>query len=174
MGDDAALKAILMLLHQEGITIVPTSALLPDHQLPEAFDNDKDGGDIDEFISQAIQVHATLGQFDIGQALIMQDSRILSIEGAEGTDAMIERTQPFIDKNRPYRIFLKASKSGQSRLLDPPVIGADTIGLCAKARINIMAIEAHHCLLALPRDEISALCRSHGIRLISITMPEQG
>ena len=174
VGDDAALKAIFMLLHQEGISIVPTSALLPDHQLPDVFDNDENGSDIDELISHAVRVHAHLGQFDIGQALIMQDSRILSIEGAEGTDAMIERTQPFIDQNRPYRLFLKASKSGQSRLLDPPVIGADTIRLCAKAGINIIAIEAHHCLLALPKDEISALCRSQGIRLISVTMPEQG
>ena len=174
VGDDAALKAILALLHQEGISIMPTSALLPDHQLPKGFDNDEAGDDLQSLVEQAAKIHSQLGQFDIGQALIMQDSRVLSIEGAEGTDAMIERTSPYIDANRPHRLFLKASKSGQSRLLDPPVIGADTITLCAQAGINIIAIEAHHCLLAQPRDEISQLCREHGIRLISVTLPELG
>jgi len=172
LGDDAALKAILALLNQEGIQLVPTSMFLPDHQVPEGFDNEAHQNDVDHIISNAIEAHTTFGQLDIGQALILQDSRILSIEGAEGTDALIERTAPFIDTAMENRLFFKAAKSGQNKLLDPPVIGDMTIKQCAKAGINIIAIEAEHCLLALPKDEIDALCKSLGIRLISVKMPE--
>ena len=172
LGDDAALKAVLAYLNQEGIEVLPTSVCLPDHQLPAGFDNASDKGDISETINHAITLHSTLGQFDIGQALIIQDKRVLSIEGAEGTDAMIERTVPFIDKDSAHRLFFKAAKSGQNKLLDPPVIGEETIKLCAKAGINIVAIEAHHCLLSRPKDEIDSICQSHGIRLVSVTMPE--
>lgn len=172
LGDDAALRAILALLHQEGIEIVPTSSCLPDHQLPAGFDSAPDNGDIKALLDHAIEIHSTLGNFDIGQALIMQDARVLSVEGAEGTDAMIERTAPLIDKNRQDRLFFKAAKSSQNKLLDPPVIGEETVLRCAKAHINIIAIEAGHCLLASPKDDMSALCRSHGIRLISVTMPD--
>ena len=173
LGDDAALKAILGLLHQQGIQIVPASLLLPDHQLTKGFDNKATDDDLRTVITKATEIHTTFGQFDIGQALILQDSRVLSVEGAEGTDAMIERTAPFIDKNRAYRLFFKAAKLSQNKLLDPPVIGENTIQLCAKAGVNIIAIEAEHCLLAQPQDKMSALCLSHGIRLVSVTMPEK-
>ena len=172
LGDDAALKAILALLHQEGIEIVPTSICLPDHQLPTEFDNRPDMGDIKALLNHAIALHTSIGHFDIGQALIIQDSRVLSIEGAEGTDALINRTAPLIDKNRQHRLFFKAAKSGQNKLLDPPVIGDETIKLCAKAGINLIAIEAGHCLLTHTKDEINALCNAHNIRLVSVTMPD--
>ena len=100
MGDDAALKAILAfctkVIHKYCANILISCR---ESSIAEGFDNASDRGDIMSSLKQAITFHSAIGQFDIGQALIIQDRRIF-VEGAEGTRMLlIKRTAAFIDEN---------------------------------------------------------------------------
>ena len=54
-----------------------------------------------------------LGELDVGQSVIVQQKRVLAIEGAEGTNEMIIRAAPLIDKSQPDTVFVKLAKSGR-------------------------------------------------------------
>lgn len=174
LGDDAALRAIVAVLIENGLQIIPVTKILKNHTLPEDFDGGArhDTGH-DDSLALAIELHQQLGSFDVGQAMIVQGHQVIAIEAAEGTDAMIERAGQLMGDNAACRLFLKATKSAQDKLLDPPVIGADTIMAAAQAGITHMAIEANHCLLAEPFETISDICAKHNIYLCAITMPDE-
>ena len=170
-GDDAVLSAILSLMQQSGLQVIPISSLLADHKLPANYDNNIGPAPSQAGLATAKTTHARLGDLDVGQALVAQGERIIAIEAAEGTDEMIKRTADYLMDSRDA-LFLKASKSNQNKLLDPPVFGAQTLALCISSGIRIIALEAEHCLLAIPLSELEDLCEAHQIRLISLTQDE--
>ena len=172
-GDDAALRAILGVIQQAGLQIVPLQALLPDQTLGADYDNGI-GAEISQTsLTLALKTHKRLGSLDVGQAVIVQHNRVIAIEAAEGTDAMIARSAAYLD-NSSGALFLKASKATQNKALDPPVVGLDTIDACHKAGIAGMAIEQGDCLLAAPLKEIEARCAAYGMRLISVSITTKG
>ena len=171
VGDGAVLDAILALMEQSGLQVMPTSSLLTDHKLPANYDNGVGPEPSQASLVTAKITHARLGDLDVGQALVAQDERIIAIEAAEGTDEMIKRAADYLMDSRDA-LFLKASKSNQNKLLDPPVFGAQTLALCVSSGIRIIALEAEHCLLAIPLSELEGLCEAHQIRLISLTQDE--
>ncbi len=67
-----------------------------------------------------------ISPFDVGQALALEEDWVLSIEGAEGTDALIKRTKALMRRSGAA-FLLKAPKEGQDLRLDPPVLGLDTL-----------------------------------------------
>ena len=72
------------------------------------------------------------GPFDIGQAVVVADQRVLAVEGAEGTDRMLAH---LAELRRPATsalpagdgVLVKAAKAGQDRRLDLPSIGPRTL-----------------------------------------------
>ena len=168
-GDDAALRAVLGVLQQAGITVIPLQALTSDQCLPHGYDNQIGINPSDESLTLAIKAHKRLGGLDVGQSVMVQAKRILAIEAAEGTDEMIARAASLIDPAQPA-LFFKASKSAQAKHLDTPVIGLATLQACQKAGVGVIAIEAEHCLLAAPINEIEAYCATHQLRLVSVTI----
>ena len=175
LGDDAALRAVLGTIAQAGLTVLPLQALMPEHKVPVDYDNHSQNGSGNEVQNEAltiaIKAHKRLSKLDVGQSLIAQGSRILAIEAAEGTDQMIARAKDLVLDDADA-LFFKASKTTQNKLLDPPVIGPDTIEMCYKSGITTIAIEAEHCLLAAPLAQIEALCARYDIRFMSVTIDE--
>ena len=171
-GDDAALRALLGVIQQAGLQIVPLQALLPDYTLGENYDNGIGAAISDESLTLAIKTHKRLGSIDVGQAVIVQHNRVMAIEAAEGTDAMIARSASYLD-GASGSLFFKASKATQNKALDPPVIGHDTIEACHKAGIVGIAIEAGDCIIAAPLPDIEAKCSAYGIRLVSVSLTQK-
>ncbi|MGC6518192.1 MAG: LpxI family protein [Candidatus Puniceispirillaceae bacterium] len=171
-GDDAALRAILAVMMSEGLQVIPLQSVIPDQKLPSGYDTNPHSDYPHDSLVVAKRLHIALGALDVGQSAIIQGRRVLAIEGAEGTDNMIQRSAELRDPAQ-ISLFFKASKTAQNKMLDPPVMGPDTILLCAKAGINIIAIEAEHCVLAAPMQEIEALCQAHDIRLLSVSFDEE-
>ena len=170
-GDDAALRAILQVVQQAGLRVLPVAMLVPDQKLPADYDNEVGLPLSNESLSLAIKAHKRLSPLDVGQAIFVQNKRVIAIEAAEGTDEMIKRAAGLL-MPEGIKLFFKASKVTQNKLLDPPVIGLDTIKHCIAAAVDVIAIEAEHCLLAAPLPQIEALCASHNIRLVSVTIYE--
>ena len=69
-----------------------------------------------------------LSQFDAGQGVVVAAGRVIAIEAAEGTDAMLARVADLRASGRlrfkgPAGVFVKAPKRGQDLRLDMPAIG---------------------------------------------------
>ena len=79
-------------------------------------------------IRRGLEFLRATGPFDVGQAVVIAQNRILGVEAAEGTDHMLAR---FADVRRSGRIripagtgvLVKAPKPDQDRRIDLPSIG---------------------------------------------------
>jgi hypothetical protein len=111
---------------------------------------------------------AALGTHDVGQSVIVQNGRVIAIEAAEGSDAMIARAGALLDLGGGIACLVKMRKSAQDARLDMPVIGCNTILSAVNAGLSILAIEAGSVLLADDIAVIKGLCKTHGVTLIGI------
>ena len=104
---------------------------------------------------------------DVGQTVVVQGERVVAIEAAEGTDAMISRFS-LIDRDLGAAVMIKMLKTGQDRGLDPPVIGAATISGAVNAGIGVIAIEAGGVIIA---DRIETIRQADvaGLTIIGIS-----
>jgi DUF1009 family protein len=152
-GDDAMLRGMMRWFEAQGFPILGASEVAPELLAPEGR-----LGKIappPEALSTASRGFAcldALSPFDIGQALVAFGERIVAIEGAEGTDALLERVAQLRRQGRLPRsgrggLLLKAAKLGQSLKVDLPVIGPRTIELAASAGLDGVMIEARRVLM---------------------------
>jgi DUF1009 family protein len=111
-------------------------------------------------------VRAALGPLDAGQAVAAAHGRVLAIEGAEGTDAMLQRIAARRDGiHRPRAgVLAKGPKPGQELRVDMPAIGPRTVELAADAGLAGVAVEAGS-VLVLGRDEAVAVADARGLAL---------
>lgn len=148
-GDNAALGMVREIVGKAGMTIIESDrflgALKAEAGLIAGPDPDDD---IMSRIDRGRQVLASLGSHDVGQTVVVQGERVIAIEAAEGTDAMINRSASLIDPDLGAAVMIKMLKSGQDRGLDPPVIGAETISAAITAGIAVIAIEAGGVIIA--------------------------
>ena len=98
-------------------------------------------------------VIGALGPFDVGQAVVVVNRRVVAIEAAEGTAAMLERVAAIRRSGRLHAevragVLVKAPKPGQERRLDLPAIGADTVAQAAAAGLTGVAVEAGGSIVA--------------------------
>ncbi|MDX1681222.1 MAG: UDP-2,3-diacylglucosamine diphosphatase LpxI [Akkermansiaceae bacterium] len=97
---------------------------------------------------------------DIGQSIVVRHGTVLAQEAFEGTNACIRRGGEL--GHRKDVMLVKVSKPNQDMRFDVPVVGPQTIEVCAEAGVSSIAIEADKTLL-LEKDKIEALCKEHGI-----------
>ncbi len=82
---------------------------------------------------------------DVGQGAIAAGGRVVALEGAEGTDQMIERVYALRQAGRiPKRggVLVKMAKPRQDERADLPAIGVSTVENAARAGLSGIAIEA--------------------------------
>jgi UDP-2,3-diacylglucosamine hydrolase len=95
------------------------------------------------------QAAALLGSLDIGQAVIVQQGRIVGVEGAEGTDSLIARCAPWTREGKAG-ILIKCAKPQQDTRADLPALGPETVAQAAAAGLVGIAGEAEKTLLLDP------------------------
>jgi DUF1009 family protein len=150
-GDDNLLKAIGFFLKKQGFTLIGVQDIMP-----EIIVRKKAGT---EFIGKVkpakkhlaklpyfIELAKKIGSFDIGQAIIVSNERVLSVEGVEGTDEMIKRTSKLI-KKKDYPILIKLAKPNQEERIDLPTIGLQTLENCFQSGVKGIVIEAEKTIL---------------------------
>jgi DUF1009 family protein len=174
-GDDNALRVIAAYFAEKGIEIIAPDHFLPDRKMPLGFVHNglnADPGAIcseaSEAITYGVSVLAALGTLDVGQSVIVQNGRVIAIEAAEGSDAMIARSATLLDPDGGVGCFVKMAKSTQDLRLDIPVFGVDTIRGAAMAGLSLLALEVETVLLADDLLSIQTTCAAHGITLIGI------
>lgn len=167
-GDNSALEVIRDIFAEEGMQIGDTSALLAGQRAGEgilAAGTNVDG--MGESIATGKAVLAAMAGLDVGQAVVIQGRRVIAIEAAEGTDAMLARSKALVDPDLMPAIMVKMMKPDQNPLLDPPVIGSATVVKAAEAGILCIAVEAGSVLIADPEETLAA-AEHAGVMIIGV------
>lgn len=163
-GDNGLLAALVRVLGDEGFLV---------HGAHEFMDPVSEGilgfvqpdGQALQDIAKGIEVNQTLGLLDIGQACVVQNGLVISVEAMEGTDAMLQRTkhcqQPGLGG-----ILVKQVKPNQERRADMPTIGPQTITRAYESGLRGVAFEAGGTLL-IHQEEIIRLANEQGLFLLS-------
>lgn len=146
-GDDALLTALMQFLEEQGFAIESAHAILSTLTVPEGpLTQARPGPDAMADIALGREVLTALSPFDIGQAVVVQQKKILGIEAAEGTDRLLDRVAPLLLKGEKATL-VKMAKSGQDSRADMPAIGPETVDHAHKAGLGGIAVEARAALV---------------------------
>ncbi len=166
-GDDAALRAIMALFTERGITIRAAHEiapqLLPD---PGVLGVVQPGGDLGQTLRTGWQVLAAQGAADLGQSCVILRDQVLAQEGQAGTDAML--AELVIAENG---ILFKGLKPGQDRRADMPVIGLQTVAGARRAGLGGIVIQAGG-VMVLDLAQVITACDQAGLFLSVVEAPE--
>jgi len=169
-GDDSVLRVISQFFAERGVKTLPVKMFLQGRVMPSGH---LAGPIIDYHGETSIEIGVSildkLGACDVGQSIIVQNGRVLAIEAAEGTSAMIARSADLIDAHAGPAVFVKMQKSGQDHRLDTPFVGAETIHAAVAVGINVLAIESGAVMLADDLQKLTDICNGHGMSFFGIS-----
>lgn len=164
LRDDLVLRAVAAELESEGIAVVESTLYLQEivpaagvlgRRAPEPAEWDD--------IRFGFRAAKVIGQFDIGQSVVVRMGAVLAVEGIEGTDATIRRAGQLANGDI---VVVKVCKPTQDRRFDLPAVGPETIRALADVRGKALAIEAG-CTITLDRAEMIALADAAGIAVVA-------
>jgi len=151
-GDDALLRAFIRLLESYGFRVIGAHELVGQLLAPfhARLTRVKARAALRRDIALGKQAAQLLGQLDVGQGVVVAGGRVVAIEGAEGTDAMLERVACLRHERRispKGGVLVKMMKPGQEQRADLPTIGPTTMDKVAAARLDGVAVEAGHSFI---------------------------
>lgn len=167
IGDDSLLSAVVREMEGEGFRVISPETLLEEFVAREgSYGRLAPDGSAREDIERGVEVARALGSLDVGQAVIVQQGIVLGVEGAEGTDALIERCGP-LHRDGPGGVLVKICKRGQERRIDLPAIGPATVDGAAKSGLRGIAVEAGGALMLEP-EELAREADAAGVFVVAI------
>ena len=170
-GDDSVLRVISQFFAEHGIKTLPVNMFLKKRVMPSGHVAGPSVDDQSEsLIEIGVSILKKLGACDVGQSVIVQNGRVLAIEAAEGTSAMLVRSAGLIDVDAGPAVFVKMQKSGQDHRLDTPFVGVDTIRAAAAAGIDILAVESGAVMLADEPQKLADICTEYGMSFVGISV----
>lgn len=171
VGDDGLLKVLRREFEREGFRFHGVQRFVTDLLAePGVMGRHKPDKNDMNAIRLGASVARTIGRLDVGQAVVVQESLVLGVEGAEGTDELVRRCAAYRRRGRGP-ILVKLCKPQQDTALDLPTIGPDTVNLCAHAGMAGVAIEAGRSLI-LDMDDVIAIADRLGLFIVALT-PEE-
>ncbi|HXE42292.1 MAG TPA: LpxI family protein, partial [Candidatus Baltobacteraceae bacterium] len=105
-------------------------------------------------------------RLEIGQTVVVKNGTVLAIEGFEGTDKCLQRGGELAGKDGAA-VAVKVAKEKHDLRFDIPCLGAQTLQVCADARVSVLAIESGKSLL-LEREACEALAKKNKISVVTI------
>lgn len=158
-GDDVLLRGVVEMIEEAGYRVRGVHELVPNLLAGRGhIAGPKPASSSREAIATAIEGAIALGNLDAGQGCVAIGRRIVALEGAEGTDAMLERVAQLRAEGRiPARrggVLVKLAKPGQELRTDLPTIGAATVENAAAAGLSGICVHAGRALIA----DLDATC----------------
>jgi DUF1009 family protein len=166
-GDDTVLGNVVKFLEENGRRVVGAHEIAPDlvarpghvagRRISEGELNDA---------RVALDAAKAIGVLDIGQAAVAVNQRVIALEAAEGTDAMLDRVAQVRAAGRAKwsgraGVLAKRSKPQQDLRVDMPAIGPRTVEAVARVGLAGIALEAGRVMIA-ERAETIALAERTG------------
>jgi len=154
---DSLIGAVAKVLADEGITLLNSTAYLePLLAKPGVLTRRVPDEQERRNIGYGREVARALGQYDIGQTVVIAGTACVAVEAMEGTDATIERAGTIMQTkslgdaastlSRDLTV-VKVAKAKQDMRFDVPVIGVKTIDVMRKVGATCLALDAGKCLL---------------------------
>jgi DUF1009 family protein len=153
-GDDTVLGHVVRILEEWGLRVlgaheVATGLVAAPGRVAGPQPTEADLADAHAALA-AIQA---IGPLDIGQAAIAIDRRVVAVEAAEGTDAMVRRIAELRAAGRftwtgRSGVLAKCAKPTQDLRIDMPTIGPHTVEQVAETGLAGIAIEAGRVMIA--------------------------
>ncbi|PYX33874.1 MAG: DUF1009 domain-containing protein [Acidobacteria bacterium] len=152
---DSLLGAVAKILADEGILLENSTALLEpllakSGVLTTRAPTEQERKNIE--YGRIVARH--LGQYDIGQTVVIAESACVAVEAMEGTDATIARAGDIMRSlggrestlSRALTV-VKIAKPNQDMRFDVPVVGVKTIEIMKQAGASCLSLDAGRCLL---------------------------
>jgi UDP-2,3-diacylglucosamine hydrolase len=160
-GDDSVLTRVVRFFEKKGLRVRGAHEVAPDllagvgpigsvALLPQDYVDAEMG----------FAVRRALAGLDAGQAVVVAAGKVLAIEGAEGTDTMLQRVGGLAGRGGTRRgVLAKGPKPGQELRIDMPAIGPRTIENAVAAHLAGVVVEAG-AVLILDRAETLRLANT--------------
>jgi UDP-2,3-diacylglucosamine hydrolase len=159
-GDDGVLRAVVRFFEAKGFRVVSPAEIAPGLVVgagPLTATTPTVAETQDILLGSSIV--KALGVYDIGQAVIVSEGKLIAIEAAEGTDRMLARVALLrggADAKRAAKgVLVKRPKPSQEMRVDLPAIGPATVARAADAGLAGIAVLTGMTLVA-QRDELIA------------------
>jgi DUF1009 family protein len=172
-GDDHLLSGMSKIAEEHGFRLVGAHDVAPQILAPEgAFGRCAPSEGHRADIDLGISFLRTIGPFDVGQAVVIAQERVLAVEAAEGTDLMLAHVAELRQVGRirgavGKGVLVKAAKPHQDRRFDLPSIGPKTVEGVARAGLGGVAVLAGEAIVADPQDVIAAADR-HNVFVVGV------
>ncbi len=164
--DDAVLRGFAGLLEKEGITIQPSTFLLPELLATQGcWTRRKPSRAENTDIETGWRLAKEIGKLGIGQCIVIGQGSVLAVEAIDGTDATILRGGKL---GRGNAVVVKVCKPNQDTRFDIPAVGMDTIKAMKEAGVTAIAIEAGKAVV-FNREEMTALADQSGISIVALS-----
>lgn len=164
-GDDALLRAVAEEIESEGMEVVTPLSVLPELGTPDGVLSKRTPKSHEwDDLRFGWERAKALGQWDIGQSLMVRSRMVAAVEGMEGTDAMIRRGGGLVGKGG---VVVKVCKPGQDKRLDLPAVGPETIRTMIEARAACLGVEAGRSLF-FDMDEALDLAEKNSISVVGL------
>jgi DUF1009 family protein len=165
-GDDKLLSGVAKIVEEQGFRLIGAHELAPEILVGEGPIGLLKPSDVHETdIVRGFELIAAIARFDVGQAAVVANNRVLAVEAAEGTDQMLDRIAALRAEGRiripdHSGVLVKSPKSGQDRRLDLPSLGPRTVEKAARAKLAGIAVAAGEAVIAEPVQVAEAADRA--------------
>jgi UDP-2,3-diacylglucosamine hydrolase len=153
-GDNRLLVGIAGFFEKEGVAVVGVHQIVPQLLVsPGALSALSPSARAQADARMGAGLIGALSPFDAGQAVVVANGRVLAVEAAEGTDAMLARIADLRAAHRlrlrgKAGVLVKAPKRDQDMRLDMPAVGLRTIEGARRAELEGIALSSGRVLIA--------------------------
>ena len=113
-----------------------------------------------------LRIARETSRLEIGQTVVVKNGAVLAVEAFEGTDKCLARGGELAGKDGGA-VAVKVAKPDHDMRFDIPCIGPQTLEVCAKNGVTVLALESGKTLL-LEREACEALAKKNKISLTTI------
>jgi DUF1009 family protein len=171
-GDDTVLGGLVKLFEERGYRVRGAHEIAPDLVATRGLvAGPKPTAEAMEDARIATNAARVIGKLDSGQAAVVVHSRVIALEGAEGTDAMVRRVGDLRQARRVKwsgrsGVLAKCSKPQQDLRVDMPTVGPLTVRTVVEAGLAGIVIEPKRVMI-IDRDETVSVARETGTFIIA-------
>jgi DUF1009 family protein len=172
-GDDHLLRGVVSFFEGQGLVVRGAAEIAPEivassgpmgRTMPTA--------PAMEAAERGFALLDALSPFDIGQAAVIADHRVVAVEAAEGTDAMLERVAAMVKSGRLRigkgdGVLVKAPKRNQDLRVDMPAVGVDTVTRAVEAGLSGIAVRTGAVLVG-DRATLAARADAAGLFVVGV------
>ena len=170
-GDGIVLMNVLNIFIEKGYNVLSPFEVSDSFFLNKDELNDKISEEVEKDKNKSIKILNDLSKYDNAQSIVVINGYIISIEAAEGTDNLLKRTISIRMKlnqlEKKAGLLTKIPKIEQSKLVDLPVIGVNTLKLLKKANLNGIAINPKLTIIH-NKEKFIKLARSYDLNIYNV------